>query len=64
MKINLNRDFLKLNPYQQNNQKRIEKPMTYDVENPGPDLEQAHIVWLWFRLVVFKATFNNKSVIS
>jgi hypothetical protein len=38
--------------------------MTYDVEYPGPSLEQAHIVWLWFQFVVFKATFNNMSAIS
>ena len=38
--------------------------MTYDVENPGPSLEQAHIVWLWFRFVVFKATFNDVTAIS
>jgi hypothetical protein len=38
--------------------------MTYDVENPGPGLEQVHIVWLWFRFVVFKATFNDVTAIS
>jgi hypothetical protein len=64
MKINLNSDFKKFNPYQQKNQNRIKKNMTYDVENPGPSLEQAHIVWLWFRFVVFKATFNDVTAIS
>jgi hypothetical protein len=34
--------------------------MTYDVENPGPSLEQAHIVWLWFRFVAFKALSLQK----
>ena len=56
--------FLKFNPCQQNNQNRIEKPITYDVEYPGPSLEKAHIAWLWFQFVVFKATFNNMSAIS
>ena len=34
MKINLNSVFKKINPYQQTNQNKTEKPMTYDVENP------------------------------
>jgi len=38
--------------------------MTYDVENPSPVLEQAHIVWFLFRFVVFKVSFNNMSAIS
>ena len=38
--------------------------MTCDVENPSPGLEQAQIVWFSFRLVVFKASFNNMSAIS
>jgi len=38
--------------------------MIYDVENPSPGLEQVHIVWFLFGLVVFKVSFNNMSAIS
>ena len=64
MKIYLSSDVLKFNPYQEKNQNKIEKPMTCEVENPTPDLEQAHIVWIWLCFVVLKATFNNMSQLN
>ena len=56
--------FFKFNSYQEKNQNKIEKPITCEVENPTPGLEQAHIVWIWLCFVVFKATVNNMSAIS
>jgi len=64
MKIYLSSDVLKFNPYQEKNQNKIEKPMTCEVENPTPGLEQAQIVWIWLCFVVFKATFNNMSQLN
>jgi hypothetical protein len=62
LKINLNSDIQKSNPYQESNQNRTEKSMTYDVENPRPGLEEIHIICLLFRFVVFQELYRGGQI--